>query len=105
MIGYYTQFSLNMIAVAGMLVFSTILWPSYALNEDYEPGKQDLEVGMNVGAWLQLSITITAMHCFISFAGYNYVESEVPRVANEKLLHNLDQGVFIMDESDGSLLF
>ena len=60
---------------------------------------------MDIGNWTHVLLSLTVMHIFTSLFGYTYVSSEVPRVANEKLLNNLDQGVFIMDQNDGSVLF
>lgn len=48
---------------------------------------------------------ILVCHCFISKMGYYYVEAEAPRMSNEKLLKDLDEGVFIMEEATGTLLF
>lgn len=50
-------------------------------------------------------ITILVFQCMLSLFGYLYVEAEAPRISNEKLLKDLDEGVFIMEEATGALLF
>ena len=55
---------------------------------------------MDIANWTHVLIVLTGVHIVSSFFGYTYVSSEASRVANvanEKLLNNLDQGVFIMD--------
>ena len=60
---------------------------------------------MDLGNWIHVLLTTAFIHIFLSLFGYTFVSSEASRVANEKLLNNLDQGVFIMDQNDGSVLF
>ena len=45
------------------------------------------------------------IQCFMSAIGYLYVEAEIPRSSNQILLNNLDEGVYIMDETESTVMF
>ena len=47
----------------------------------------------------------TIMHLLISWIGEVYVKSEVSRVNNELILDNLDDGLIIIEEESGELVF
>ena len=104
-LGYYTHYTLNLIGVLGCFVFSQILWPTYVKNEAYEADASDLVIGVDVPNWMHVLATMTLAHCLLSYTGYIYVASEAPRISNEKLLNNLDEGVCIIEENDSSILF
>ena len=41
----------------------------------------------------------------IVWVGYIYVQAELPRISNEKLLNNLKEGVFIIEDESSLVLF
>ena len=45
------------------------------------------------------------MYLLISWIGEVYVKSEVSRVNNELILDNLDDGLIIIEEESGELVF
>ena len=45
------------------------------------------------------------VYLFISWIGNFYVKSEVSRVNNERILDNLDDGLIIIEEQSGELVF
>ena len=47
----------------------------------------------------------TYIHCLYSFLGYLFVDAETPRQANEQLLNNLGEGVFILEKDCSSVAF
>ena len=47
---------------------------------------------------LVLVVSFTAIYLMICWIGHFYVKAEVSRVSNEKLLDNLDEGLFILEE-------
>ena len=47
----------------------------------------------------------TIWYLVISWIGEIYVKSEVQRVNNEQILDNLDDGLFIVEEQSGELVF
>ena len=96
-LGFFTSYAPNMVATFVCFTLAQILWPSYVISEDYQAGTQDLVIGMDIPNWIHAVVVLTMIHCCASIIGYNFVAAEAPRVANEKLLNNLDQGVFIMD--------
>ena len=42
---------------------------------------------------------------FMNWMGINYIEAELPRMSNEKLLNNLREGVFILEDDVFEVLF
>ena len=50
-------------------------------------------------------VYFTAIYLLISWIGELYVKSEVSRVNNELILDNLDDGLIIIEESSGDLVF
>ena len=54
---------------------------------------------------LFLLFSCTSVHCLYSFMGSLYVGSEVPRIANEQLLDNLKEGVFIVEKDCSGICF
>ena len=103
--GYYTDLLPNAIATIASFCFGQIIWPYYVRNEAYEPVSTDLIVGADWANWFHMILWFLSVQILISYVGYLYFDSEEPRIANEKLLHNLDEGVFITDANDGSVLF
>ena len=47
----------------------------------------------------------TIIYLLISWIGEIYVKSEVQRANNEQILDNLDDGLFIIEEQSGELVF
>ena len=45
------------------------------------------------------------IYLFISWIGELYVKSEVSRINNEQILDNLDDGLIIIEEQSGQLVF
>ena len=45
------------------------------------------------------------VYLFISWIGEIYVKSEVSRENNEQILDNLDDGLIIIEEQSGQLVF
>ena len=46
--------------------------------------------------------------CFylaFSWVGFKYLQAELPRKGNEQLLHNLVEGIFIVDEETSQVQF
>ena len=43
------------------------------------------------------SLSLMTFSIIIGWIGIRYTEAEVPRASNEKLLHNLKEGVMIFD--------
>ena len=46
-----------------------------------------------------------AVHVLLSWIGYQYVAAELPRESNERLLNNLQEGLFIVSEENKEVLF
>ena len=46
-----------------------------------------------------------AVHVLLSWIGYQYVAAELPRESNERLLNNLQEGLFIVSEDNKEVLF
>ena len=47
----------------------------------------------------------TAIHVMLTWIGFQYVAAELPRESNERLLNNLQEGVFIVSEDNKEVLF
>lgn len=45
------------------------------------------------------------VHVLLSWIGFQYVAAELPRESNERLLNNLQEGVFIVSEDNKQVLF
>ena len=54
---------------------------------------------------LALLFNLAIMYFIISWIGYMYVEAELPRQSNERLLNNLKEGVFIVGEDQRKIMF
>lgn len=54
---------------------------------------------------LNILLAFTFMHIIVTKVGMIFVEAEVLREGNEKLLDNLDEGVIITDETSQVVLF
>ena len=55
---------------------------------------------------IAISVIFHAMvYLFISWIGEIYVKSEVSRENNEQILDNLDDGLIIIEEQSGQLVF
>ena len=46
-----------------------------------------------------------AVHVLLSWIGFQYVQAELPRESNERLLNNLQEGLFIVSEDNKEVLF
>ena len=56
-----------------------------------------------IAIWMLYNCAI--IHMIISWIGSMFVEAEMPRASNEKLLHNLKEAVFIIDFDTGQVVF
>ena len=54
---------------------------------------------------LALIFNLAIMYLIISLIGHLYVEAELPRQSNERLLNNLKEGVFIVGEDQRKIMF
>ena len=45
------------------------------------------------------------VHVMLSWIGFQYVGAELPRESNERLLNNLQEGLFIVSEDNKEVLF
>ena len=97
------HFWANTIAILGAMVFQTIVQPMIILNLNQE--SQSTGIGFLYFGIRYVIVNITFMHCLISVTGYLYVEAEIPRIGNEKLLNQLEEGVFIVDQASGETIF
>ena len=52
-----------------------------------------------------MALHCTAVHILFEAFGHYYVNSEMPRIGNEKLLNGLEEGVFIIDKKENTMLF
>ena len=58
-----------------------------------------------IGFTLQNMILAIISYMIIMWVGSKYVEAELPRLGNEKLLNGLKEGVFITEEESGIIKF
>ena len=54
---------------------------------------------------IQMLLYCIGLHILFEAFGHYYVNSEMPRLGNEKLLNGLKEGVFIIDKKEDTLLF
>ena len=54
---------------------------------------------------LMMSASANLLHCVYSYMAYLFVDAEDPSVSNEKLLNNLEEGVFIVEKDCSSVCF
>ena len=48
---------------------------------------------------------LSMLYFIMSWIGHMYVEAEIPRQSNERLLNNLKEGVFIVGEDQRKIMF
>ena len=56
-------------------------------------------------ATIMMTFYFTAIHMMQTWIGFQYVEAELPRESNERLLNNMQEGVFIVSEDNKEVLF
>ena len=85
------HFWANSIAILGALVFQSVIQPMivYDFNLDSETYKVERPQAVQLLSFgiRYVFINIIVIHCLISVTGYLYVEAEIPRIGNEKLLN------------------
>ena len=56
-------------------------------------------------ACILIGISCVFIHIIISWIGFKFVEAELPRESNERLLNNFKEGVVILNEIKSEILF
>ena len=57
------------------------------------------------GSSLVMMYSMVAVHVLLTWIGFQYVAAEMPRESNERLLNNLQEGLFIVSEDNKEVLF
>lgn len=101
---YFAAFSWhfwqNTLAILSLMVWQVAFQPQFVFEDDYLEANMMLVSPISTFFYLgfrYVFINLVIIHCFISQTGYLYVEAEMPRVGNEKLLNSLEEGIFIVD--------
>lgn len=104
MVFLFTSFSWhfwpNTVAILALMVWQIVYQPKYVFEADYLEANPAFAAPINQlfkMAFRYVVITVILFHCFVSLSGYLYVEAEMPRIGNEKLLNSLEEGIFIVD--------
>ena len=87
-------------------IFVTLFYLMYGVETTLYAKEADSEL---ISTFI-FSLILTAWYtcviqCFMSSIGYLYVEAEIPRSGHQMLLNNLKEGVYISDDTNGSVMF
>ena len=85
------HFWANGIAILGAFIFQIVIKPAIVYNHNPASETYDVErpqaLSLLSYGVRYIFINITFIHCLISLTGYLYIEAEIPRIGNEKLLN------------------
>ena len=84
-----------------LAIFATLTWLLYGVETTFYAKEPTAYMIITlVFAFVLMTWYTVIIQCFMSAIGYLYVEAEIPRSGQEKLLNNLKEGVYIMDETN-----